>query len=130
MLIFPGLSILCVFFRCILILLNLAKGTIYNWWIRTLDGTECTCCKLEERVSCLIYEKKKIPTVNGAILPWCIRFVWKSARKYYSLFLCSLVVDKTKTWSFESATTCTEGKSGSIAYCVMEHLMKLYFKSF
>lgn len=35
-----------------------------------------------------------------------------------------------QTWPFENAATRTEGKSGSFAYCVMEHLMKLYIRSF
>lgn len=128
--IFPGLSTLCVFFRCMLILLHLAKGNTYNWCICKLVGTECMCCKLDETISCLIYEKEKNPTVNWAILPWYIGFVWKLGRKDDNLFLCSLMIDKSKTWSFGSATTCTEGKSGSFAYCVIDHLMELYFRSF
>lgn len=80
------------------------------------------------------FMKKNPQTVNIAILPWCIRSVWKLVRKYYNLFLWCIVLffdgwQKQNMILWKCNNTYWR-KIRFIAHCVMQHLMKLYFRSF
>lgn len=56
---FPDLPTFCMSFRSILTLLPLAEGKIYNEYIDKLVGTAGICCKPNEEISFLAYEKTK-----------------------------------------------------------------------